>query len=210
MWSRRATVAALLGLCATPATSRTLYGGIRQLPLEVMPREGFGYADSTVLLEISYSQHTLRVFRRSLGAVWPLKEYAVVTPAPTYIHQTGKPFVRGRITDAIRNPRWCPTDSIRREMPDLSLDADGCVPSGHPQNAMDPLKFIIAWQVPDHVAAEWQYVRLHGTREYPADYRNRTTHGCTRLMGHAILEMYRDVLGPDAVRQRGVEIAVFP
>jgi hypothetical protein len=163
----------------------TLYGG--RFSPESEPVSTHFNANHRIV--VSFSEKTLRYFRRD-GETWQgMLGFAVITPKPREIPQ---PEVVGRVRRIDQTPQWCPTDTIRRAKPELPA---GCLPYRHPKNPMGTAKFLIDWPI-----ASWQYVRLHGHKTYPSNWQSVDTFGCVRLLDPAMEELIV-TMGANAVSE---------
>jgi lipoprotein-anchoring transpeptidase ErfK/SrfK len=81
--------------------------------------------------------------------------------------------MRGFITEIDLNPSWCPTASVRRKFPNLPA---GCLPPGHPKNAMGEVKIIMNGDF------EGTAIRIHDTRAFGGDWYNEDSSGCVRVL----------------------------
>ena len=151
---------------------------------------------------VDFATKSLVYYRRlTTGAYEPVVEYMVVTPHPSTLPQDA---VRGRVTRIDTTPRWCPTPRIlahpRHAHLRRKLDRNGCLPFGHPENAMGAVRFEVNWRGVLSPA-----VRMHGTQAYPdGRFWLEETFGCARLDNDSILALVAK-LGPNAVRE-GVEV----
>jgi hypothetical protein len=171
-------------------SGNTLYGGTFT-PADTPVSEHHAARHRIV---VSFSEKTLRYFRRN-GSTWKgVLGYAVITPKP---HELPRETVVGHLRAIDKTPQWCPTENIRRVMPNLP---PGCLPYKHPDNPMGTAKFIIDWPVPG-----WQYVRLHGHESYPSDWQSVETFGCVRLLDPAMQQLLTQ-LGSSAVSEGTVVI----
>jgi hypothetical protein len=151
---------------------------------------------------VNYTTKELSYYRQTPQGVKAVVGYAVVTPVPTSLPSV---VVEGVVTQIDTAPWWCPTPNIRKKYPDLPK---GCLPPGHKENAMGIAKFIIDWQLPKALKAEWSTIRLHGATGYPpGDFWGEETFGCTRLVDSALKSLIKN-LGPEAVRE-GIKIVVM-
>lgn len=80
---------------------------------------------------------------------------------------------RGYIDQVILDPDWCPTASVRRKFPDLPK---GCLPPGHPQNAMGEVKITLSGDFAGTA------IRIHDTRGFGSDWPNEDSAGCVRVL----------------------------
>lgn len=175
-------------------SGQQIVGG-KFLPAASMPVE----ANQPHVLIVDYATKELAYYRQQTDGVYaPIVGYAVVTPLSSSLPRD---VVRGRVQRINTAPTWCPTVNIRRAHPELPA---GCVPYGHPLNAMGEVKFEIDWDVPNFSA-----VRLHGTTGYPeGNFWEEETFGCTRLTNTAIKELVATLSGDQAVRE-GVEVVLM-
>lgn len=152
---------------------------------------------------VDYTRKELTYYRKiEGGAVEPVVGYAVVTPSPALLPSV---MVVGRVTAIDTAPTWCPTPNIRMVYPELPA---GCLPFGHPENAMGAAKFIIDWKVPKTVRSAWATIRLHGASGYPSgSFWGEETFGCVRLVDAGIIELIK-ALGPQAIRD-GLEVVLL-
>lgn len=81
--------------------------------------------------------------------------------------------MRGLITEIDLNPSWCPTASVRRKFPNLP---GGCLPPGHPQNAMGDVKILMDGDFAGTA------IRIHDTRGFGANWPNEDSSGCVRVL----------------------------
>ncbi len=148
---------------------------------------------------VNYTTKELTYYRRSPAGIYePVVGYAVMTPHPSILP---KEVVRGKVLRIVEKPTWCPKvgGTVRQEHPDLP----GCMPHGHPLNAMGDWRFDMAWDTPG-----WELNKLHGVEGYArGQFWTEKTHGCTRLMNDAIKNLIT-LLGPNAVKE-GIEIVAF-
>lgn len=147
----------------------------------------------------NYSTKELLYYRKTkTGSYEPIIGYAVVTPKPEELPLAQ---VRGKVTRIETKPTWCPGPQGRKKDPTLPA---GCLPPGHPQNAMGAAKIVINWQgVKDFVG-----IHIHGAEGYSTNgaFWNEETLGCTRLENSAILALI-DLLGTNAVKE-GIEVVL--
>lgn len=179
----------------TPDGQHVIYGGVFKPPLSMPHRSKFQH-----VIFINYVTKELTYYRKieEWGFYEPVVGYAVVTPPPA---ELPREVVRGRVTRIDLAPTWCPTANIRREYPDLPK---GCLPFGHPKNAMGAVKFEITWPYKN-----WQLNRIHGAEGYPrGSFWAEKTFGCTRLQNDAIKDLVSEMGGPAAVKE-GVEVIAF-
>jgi len=80
--------------------------------------------------------------------------------------------MRGRIAEVILNPSWCPTASLRRR---YDLPA-GCIPPGHPQNAMGDVKITLSGDFAGTA------IRIHDTPGFGSQWPNEDSSGCVRVL----------------------------
>lgn len=81
--------------------------------------------------------------------------------------------MRGYIDQVILDPSWCPTASVRRKFPNLP---GGCLPPGHPQNAMGDVKITLSGDFAGTA------IRIHDTRGFGSDWPNEDSAGCVRVL----------------------------
>lgn len=148
---------------------------------------------------VNYTTKELLYYRLSGGVYESVIGYAVMTP---FARTLPKDVVRGKVTRIVEKPTWCPKvgGTVRRDDPSLPK---GCMPYGHPYNAMGEWRFDIAWDAPG-----WELNKLHGVEGYAKGaFWTQETHGCIRLMNEAISDLIT-LLGPNAVKE-GIEVVVF-
>lgn len=169
--------------------SQVIEGGVFMPP--TTPPRALGTAHT---IFINYLTKELTYYRLTPQGAKPVVGYAVVTPASATLPNA---VVEGKVTSIDTKPTWCPTPNIRKKYPDLPA---GCLPFGHPENAMGAAKFMIDWQLPKALKAEWSTVRLHGVSGYPsAKIGVLETFGCTGLQNTGLNNLISE-LGPNAVR----------
>ncbi|MEZ4103712.1 MAG: hypothetical protein R3B60_00280 [Candidatus Paceibacterota bacterium] len=176
-----------------PNGERKIYGG------QFVPKEELSFwSNKKHVITVNYTTKELAYYRRGLDGYEPVIGFAVVTPSPDTLP---KDVVRGIVTKIDTMPTWCPTSNIRRVMAHLPL---GCLPYGHPLNAMGEVKFEIKWDVKG-----WELHRIHGTEGYADNGRfwEIETFGCTRLQNRAIKNLV-ELLGPD-VEPEDIEVIVY-
>ncbi len=177
---------------AEPPRSHVLRGGVyTDLPAPTFWVPSVG----PHLIEVNFTKKTLHYYRGGEG----VRGYRVITPDATTLN--GR-VDRGRVTAIDRTPSWCPTDNIRRVFRERGnpLPA-GCLPFGHPRNAMGNVKF--------HIAG-FGARRIHGTRGYSREWEDVETFGCVRLMnGRPGIDELVELLGPRAVEE-GIEVVFYP
>jgi L,D-transpeptidase catalytic domain len=172
-----------------PDGSQVIVGGIYTPTKPAVPL----VAAHNILVD--FSAKKLEYFRKTTAGIEPVVGYAVVTPEADDLPVA---VVSGRVTAIEQNPWWCPTPNGRKKYPFLP---PGCLPPGHEYNAMGVAKFIIDWQLPKALKAEWETIRLHGSSGYPlGEFWQYETLGCARLNNEEIVNLIKD-LGPDAVRE---------
>ena len=156
-------------------------------------------SNSAHVIFINHTTKELSYYKRTEAGFVPVIGYAVVTPSRESLPRD---VIRGKVRQVVEKPIWCPKVGglIRKEDPTLPA---GCLPYGHPQNAMGDWRFDISWDV-----SGYELVRLHGTTGYPAgSFWDQETYGCIRLQNRAIKNLI-DLLGPEAIRQ-GVEVVLW-
>lgn len=155
-------------------------------------------ATSLHVIFIDYTTKELSYYQKNgMGGYSPIIGFAVVTPAADSLRFE---VVRGRVTKIDTAPVWCPMHGARTKYPGLP---PGCLPFGHPQNAMGAAKFEIAWAN----IRGFEAIRLHGTNGYSGNFWEEETLGCTRLHNDAIKELIT-ILGPQAVWE-GIEVILY-
>lgn len=80
---------------------------------------------------------------------------------------------RGYIDEIILDPSWCPPASVRRKFPNLP---SGCLPPGHPQNAMGDVKITMSGDFAGTA------IRIHDTRGFGSNWPNEDSAGCVRVL----------------------------
>ncbi len=164
-----------------------------------MPKNPPHQATAKHAIFVNYSTKELLYYRLTDGGYESVIGYVVMTPFP---HTLPKDVVRGRVTRIVEKPTWCPKEggTVRQAHPNLPK---GCLPYGHPDNAMGDWRFDIRWD-----ARGWELNKLHGVSVYAEGaFWTEKTHGCIRLMNEAISHLIT-LLGPHAVTE-GIEIVVF-
>ena len=148
---------------------------------------------------VNYTTKELLYYRLTDDGYESVIGYAVMTPFPETLP---KDVVRGKVTRIVEKPTWCPKvgGTVRRDDPSLP---NGCMPYGHPYNAMGDWRFDVAWDSPG-----WELNKLHGVEGYTKGaFWTQETHGCIRLTNEAITHLI-ELLGPNAVKE-GIEVVVF-
>lgn len=156
-------------------------------------------ATSLHVIVIDYTTKELSYYQKNgWGGYSPIIGFAVVTPVADSLPFT---VVRGRVTKIDTAPVWCPMQGARAKYPGLP---PGCLPFGHPDNAMGAAKFEITWAN----IRGFEAIRLHGTKGYSSGpFWEEETLGCTRLHNDSILELVT-ILGPRAVWE-GIEVVLY-
>lgn len=148
---------------------------------------------------VNYKTKELTYYRRMAdGTYEPIIGYAVMTPPSSVLT---KEVARGRVLRIVEKPTWCPKvgGTVRQETPSLP----GCMPHGHPLNAMGDWRFDMAWDAPG-----WELNKLHGVPGYSRGaFWTEKTHGCIRLTNDAIKHLI-DLLGSSALKE-GIEVIAF-
>lgn len=148
---------------------------------------------------VNYTTKELMYYRRMAdGTYEPIIGYAVMTPHESVLP---KEVARGRVLRIVEKPTWCPKvgGTVRQETPSLP----GCMPHGHPLNAMGDWRFDMAWDAPG-----WELNKLHGVPGYSRGaFWTEKTHGCIRLTNDAIKHLI-DLLGSSALKE-GIEVIAF-
>jgi hypothetical protein len=171
---------------------QTVVGGVF-MPPKIMPLS----SRAVHIIFIDYTSKELMYYTLGERGYDPVIGYSVLSPSADALP---KEVVRGRVTKIDENPSWCPTLNARKLYKNLPR---GCLPPGHPLNAMGKVKFIIDWEVPNFAE-----IRLHGSKGLPeGEFWKIDTLGCTSLENKAILELVR-LLGKDAVKE-GIEVVLM-
>ncbi len=174
--------------------SQKVEGGIFTPPA-TMPIEAL----KVHIIFINYTTKELSYYKRTNAGMYePVIGYAVMTPHADVLP---KKVVRGKVLRIVEKPTWCPKvgGTVRQANPDLP----GCMPHGHPLNAMGDWRFDMAWDSPG-----WELNKLHGVNGYASgEFWTEKTHGCTRLTNEEIKNLIT-LLGPNAIKE-GIEIVAF-
>ena len=113
-------------------------------------------------LEADSGQRRLSLYENGRGVIaWDI------------IMQSPGRVMRGQVIDIDLSPSWCPTPSIRRAYPDLP---PGCLPPGHPQNAMGEVKISMNGDFAGTA------IRIHDTRGFGPEWPNEDSAGCVRVL----------------------------
>ena len=104
--------------------------------------------------------------------------------------------MRGYIDRIILNPLWCPPASVRRKYPGLPK---GCIPPGHPQNAMGDVKITLSGDFAGTA------IRIHDTRGFGPSWPNEDSSGCVR-----VLNLRKELLPRIAYGKARVEVVFLP
>ncbi len=166
---------------------------------DVMPSVPPRNATAKHAVFVNYTTKELLYYRLTDGVHRAVIGYAVMTPFP---HTLPREVVRGKVAQIVEKPTWCPKvgGTVRRDDPSLPK---GCMPYGHPYNAMGDWRFDIAWDAPG-----WELNKLHGVEGYAKGaFWTQETHGCIRLTNEAITHLIA-LLGSNAVKE-GIEVVVF-
>ena len=83
-----------------------------------------------------------------------------------------------RVSRKAVNPRWTPTQSMRRENPKLPIS----VPGGHPRNPLGVRALYLGSSL----------YRIHGT-DAPWTIGKDVTHGCIRLYNKDVINLYSKI-----------------
>lgn len=180
--------------------SQNIVGGIFT-PDSVMPLPELAKKGHVIFVD--YTTKELTYYRRvDDGSYEPVVGYAVVTPDPDFLPS---PVVQGLVQKINIRPTWCPGAEARSKYPDLP---SGCLPFGHPDNAMGMAKFEIIWEVDRSLKGEWSAIRLHGTAGYAeGSFWEDKSLGCVRLLDAAMEKLLLH-LGPDPTSE-GVQIIIM-
>lgn len=81
--------------------------------------------------------------------------------------------MRGYIGQVMLDPSWCPTASVRARFPGLPA---GCLPPGHPQNAMGDVKITLTGDFTGTA------IRIHDTPGFGSQWPNEDSSGCVRVL----------------------------
>lgn len=107
-------------------------------------------------------RRTLSLFRSGQGVI----SWDIIMLRPDRVR-------RGFIGEIILDPSWCPTASVRAKYPDLP---SGCLPPGHPQNAMGDIKITLTGDFAGTA------IRIHDTPGFGSQWTNEDSSGCVRVL----------------------------
>jgi hypothetical protein len=123
---------------------------------------GYCQSDAPFCLVADSKARRLNLFRDGRG----VKAWDIIMLPPGGV-------MRGFISEIDLNPSWCPTKSVRRKFPGLPA---GCLPPGHPKNAMGDAKIIMDGDF------EGTAIRIHDTAAFGDDWPNEDSSGCVRVL----------------------------
>ena len=113
-------------------------------------------------LEADSTTRRLSLYQNGQG----VKAWDIIMQSPGRV-------MRGFIDEIIYNPTWCPTASLRARYPGLPA---GCLPPGHPQNAMGDVKITLSGDFTGTA------IRIHDTRGFGLEWTNEDSSGCVRVL----------------------------
>ena len=117
---------------------------------------------ATYCLEADSTTRRLSLYQNGQG----VKAWDIIMLPPGRV-------MRGFIDEIIYHPTWCPTASLRARYPGLPA---GCLPPGHPQNAMGDVKITLSGDFAGTA------IRIHDTRGFGREWTNEDSSGCVRVL----------------------------
>ncbi|MBY0309667.1 hypothetical protein K2Q16_00770 [Patescibacteria group bacterium] len=151
------------------------------------------------LILVDFIKKELHLYQRA-GADWVATiGYAVVAPQANSLPRD---VVEGNLSRIDLAPVWGVPASIRRDYAAAGQPLPAQVPFGDPRNMLGAARLEVAWNTPN-----WNLVRLHGARGYPAEPLGEVdTYGCVSLLDESLLGLINQIGGPAGAVRDGTVI----